>query len=75
MFEQFEVGALLLRRLLVQHDECIDNRLEGFSRDRLQMNAIINHEPIRYGEIAVLPFTGEFVVPAHFIRTAFVFFR
>lgn len=44
--------------LLVQYDECLRSRLEQFSLDQIDMNTIFNHEPIHYGEIVSLPFTG-----------------
>ncbi|CAF3003559.1 unnamed protein product [Rotaria sp. Silwood2] len=44
--------------LLVHYNQCLQTRLEQFSNDILNMNAIINHEPIQYGEIVSLPFTG-----------------
>lgn len=44
--------------LSVQYDECLEKRLEDYSRDQGEMNAIFNHEPIQYGEIVSLPFTG-----------------
>jgi hypothetical protein len=45
---------------LVHYDECLQRRLEQFSRDQVEMNAIFNHEPIQYGEIVSLPFTGKY---------------
>ncbi|CAF1271618.1 unnamed protein product [Rotaria sp. Silwood1] len=43
----------------IQYDACLQNRLEQFLRDQAEMNAIFNHEPIQYGEIVSLPFTGN----------------
>ncbi len=43
----------------VQYDECLQSTLEQFSKDAADMNAIFNHEPIQYGEIVSLPFTGS----------------
>jgi hypothetical protein len=43
---------------LVQYDECLQSTLKQFSSDAADMNAIFNHEPIHYGEIVSLPFTG-----------------
>ncbi|CAF0886871.1 unnamed protein product [Rotaria sordida] len=65
------IGAIIILYLLsklmprqvtyqnIQYDACIQNRLEQFSRDQTEMNAIFNHEPIQYGEIVSLPFTGN----------------
>lgn len=44
---------------LVQYDQCLQDRLEKFSKEQSEMNAIFNHEPIQYGEIVSLPFTGS----------------
>lgn len=44
---------------IVHYDVCLRNRLDQFSHDQAQMNTLINHEPVQYGEIASLPFTGE----------------
>jgi hypothetical protein len=44
--------------LLVQYDGCIQARLEEYASDAANMDAIFNHEPIHYGEIVSLPFTG-----------------
>ena len=43
---------------VVQYDQCLQDRLEQFSKEQTEMNAIFNHEPIQYGEIVSLPFTG-----------------
>ncbi|CAF1211326.1 unnamed protein product [Adineta steineri] len=43
----------------ILYDACIQARLEEFSNDATDMNAILNHEPIQYGEIVSLPFTGN----------------
>ncbi|CAF2706269.1 unnamed protein product [Rotaria sp. Silwood2] len=43
----------------IQYDACLQNRLEQFSHDQAEMNTIFNHEPIQYGEIVSLPFTGN----------------
>ncbi|CAF0920709.1 unnamed protein product [Rotaria sordida] len=65
------IGAIIILYLLsklmprqvtyqnIQYDACIQKRLEQFSRDQTEMNAIFNHEPIQYGEIVSLPFTGN----------------
>ncbi|CAF0976808.1 unnamed protein product [Rotaria sordida] len=43
----------------VHYNQCLQTRLEQFSSDVADMNAIINHEPILYGEIVSLPFIGN----------------
>ncbi|CAF3353530.1 unnamed protein product [Rotaria socialis] len=43
----------------IQYDACLQHRLEQFARDQVEMNTIFNHEPIQYGEIVSLPFTGN----------------
>ncbi|UJR08462.1 hypothetical protein I4U23_012731 [Adineta vaga] len=43
----------------ILYDACIQARLEDFASDAANMNAIFNHEPIHYGELASLPFTGN----------------
>ncbi|CAF1281560.1 unnamed protein product [Adineta steineri] len=43
----------------IHYDECLRNRLEKFAHDQEEMNTIFNHEPLQYGEIASLPFTGN----------------
>ncbi|CAF2092864.1 unnamed protein product [Rotaria magnacalcarata] len=43
----------------IQYDACLQHRLEQFSRDQVEMNTIFNHEPIQYGEVVSLPFTGN----------------
>ncbi|CAF1425980.1 unnamed protein product [Rotaria magnacalcarata] len=42
------------------YDLCLQARLEQYASDVADMNAIINHEPIQYGEIVSLPFVGEY---------------
>ncbi|CAF3440943.1 unnamed protein product [Rotaria socialis] len=41
------------------YDLCLQARLEQYASDVADMNAIINHEPIQYGEIVSLPFVGN----------------
>ena len=48
----------LIFDFLVQYDQCLQDRLEQFTKEQSEMNAIFNHEPIQYGEIVSLPFTG-----------------
>ncbi|UJR37786.1 hypothetical protein I4U23_030477 [Adineta vaga] len=65
------IGAIIIFYLLtrwmphevtqknINYDRCLRNRLEQFSRDHEEMSTIFNHEPIQYGEIVSLPFTGN----------------
>lgn len=43
---------------VVQYDQCLQENLDPFMQDHEQMNAIFNHEPLQYGELVSLPFTG-----------------
>lgn len=45
----------------VRYDECLQATFEQYSPDLTTMNAIINHEPLQYGDIVSLPFTGRFI--------------
>lgn len=46
---------------LVQFDPCLHARLGEYGIDQWNMDAIVNHQLIQYGEIASLPFTGTWV--------------
>lgn len=43
----------------VRYDECLQAAFEQYSTDLATMNAIINHEPLQYGDIVSLPFAGR----------------
>ncbi|CAF3573637.1 unnamed protein product [Rotaria sp. Silwood1] len=43
----------------IHYNKCLQTKLEQFSSDVADMNIIINHEPIQFGEIVSLPFTGN----------------
>ena len=45
---------------LVDYNPCLQARLDEYSTDQQDMNVIVNHQPISYGEIISFPFTGQF---------------
>ena len=53
-----DCSSLSLFLALVQFDPCLHARLEEYAIDQWNMDALVNHQLIQYGEIASLPFTG-----------------
>ncbi|CAF0867941.1 unnamed protein product [Didymodactylos carnosus] len=43
----------------IPNEMCLDVKLDSYSREVDDMSTIINHQPIKYGEIVSLPFTGN----------------
>lgn len=56
---QPNLNHVFFLHLLVHYDQCLQARLEPYSNDITDMNVIVNHEPIQYGDIVSLPFIGK----------------